>query len=248
MDTKIGQIFSTKCGDIRILEEIPQKVNYNNRRFKIQFVNTDVIKEAYWGDIREGKVKNYNQKDICGVACLGEGEFKSNDKYYYIWKSIIHRCYNPNSSSYSSYGAKGIRVCEEWLNYQNFRKWIANQDCYENIQEYDLDKDILSRINGLENKIYSPITCLLIPKELNRFLIGDSPSSGVEHPKDRNYFRTVINYKGKNIRFGYYPTFAQAKNSYCIWKYRMWVNLLDKFKFKNPNLKDILLKYNFKWN
>ena len=55
----------------------------------------------------------------------------------------------------------GCKVCEEWLNFQNFARWI-----YDNKYECDdleLDKDLL--IKG--NKIYSPNTCCLLPHEIN---------------------------------------------------------------------------------
>ena len=34
---------------------------------------------------------------------------------------MIHRCYNPKSSSWDNYGNRGIKVCERWINsYYNF--------------------------------------------------------------------------------------------------------------------------------
>ena len=33
------------------------------------------------------------------------------------------RCNNKNCKDYKWYGGKGIKVCEEWHNYLNFRKW-----------------------------------------------------------------------------------------------------------------------------
>lgn len=33
---------------------------------------------------------------------------------YHIWQGMKQRCGNPCSTSYHSYGARGIRVCEEW--------------------------------------------------------------------------------------------------------------------------------------
>lgn len=30
------------------------------------------------------------------------------------WKSMIQRCHDPNSSKYSDYGGRGIRVCDKW--------------------------------------------------------------------------------------------------------------------------------------
>jgi hypothetical protein len=36
---------------------------------------------------------------------------------------IMSRCYNENHISYKDYGAKGIRVCDEWHNRDTFREW-----------------------------------------------------------------------------------------------------------------------------
>lgn len=35
---------------------------------------------------------------------------------YRTWSSMIQRCTNPNAKNYKWYGARGISVCERWLN------------------------------------------------------------------------------------------------------------------------------------
>ena len=39
---------------------------------------------------------------------------------YYAWWHMVDRCHNPNSQSYSYYGARGIYVCECWKTFKNF--------------------------------------------------------------------------------------------------------------------------------
>lgn len=39
---------------------------------------------------------------------------------YSTWLSMIHRCHSPSNSSYATYGAKGITVCERWRKFENF--------------------------------------------------------------------------------------------------------------------------------
>ncbi len=39
---------------------------------------------------------------------------------YRSWYSMIERCINPENISYPCYGAKGISVCERWLDIRNF--------------------------------------------------------------------------------------------------------------------------------
>lgn len=45
---------------------------------------------------------------------------------YNVWLKIKARCYNPKSTSYKHYGAKGITMCKEWLNDPvAFCKWYT---------------------------------------------------------------------------------------------------------------------------
>lgn len=60
-----------------------------------------------------------------------------------IHYEIMRRCYNENFIAYKSYGAKGIKVCDEWHNRENFRKW-ANDNGYQKglrLLRYDVSKD-----------------------------------------------------------------------------------------------------------
>lgn len=41
-------------------------------------------------------------------------------KSYFIWRSMMARCYNENADRYADYGARGITVCEKWRLFENF--------------------------------------------------------------------------------------------------------------------------------
>lgn len=39
---------------------------------------------------------------------------------YAVWNTMKQRCLNPRSAAYKDYGARGIAVCERWLDFTNF--------------------------------------------------------------------------------------------------------------------------------
>jgi hypothetical protein len=50
----------------------------------------------------------------------------SKTRLYRIWQGMIQRCYNPNCHQFKWYGGRGVRVCEAWRNFPNFRDWALS--------------------------------------------------------------------------------------------------------------------------
>lgn len=44
----------------------------------------------------------------------------TNSVEYAVWNMMLQRCNNSNNSEYHNYGGRGIRVCEEWKDFENF--------------------------------------------------------------------------------------------------------------------------------
>lgn len=60
-----------------------------------------------------------------------------------IHYEMMRRCYNEKSVAYKDYGAKGIVVCQEWHDRDNFRKWALENGYVKGlrINRYDGKKD-----------------------------------------------------------------------------------------------------------
>lgn len=69
-----------------------------------------------------------------------------------IWCGIKERCTNPNADNYKWYGAEGVAVCGEWMEFLPFYEWAIH-----NGWEPGLTVD---RIDG--TKDYSPNNCRLV--------------------------------------------------------------------------------------
>ncbi len=51
----------------------------------------------------------------------------SHHRIYNIWFDMKRRCYQSQNKRFDRYGGRGIKVCEEWHDFQNFFDWsLAN--------------------------------------------------------------------------------------------------------------------------
>ena len=100
---------------------------------------------------------NSKAKQSCGCLHLDSARNKHikhrshglhNSPTYKTWKSMLERCRNPANSSYKYYGAKGISVCDEWLN--SFKNFLDDMGVRPN-------GTTLDRINNSEG--YSKTNC-----------------------------------------------------------------------------------------
>jgi len=49
---------------------------------------------------------------------LKHGE--AHTKIYWIWSAMIQRCENENNKAFKNYGGRGIKVCGQWHQFNNF--------------------------------------------------------------------------------------------------------------------------------
>lgn len=202
-----GRIYPSMHGDLKIIKY------HNSSDVTVEFVATGYRRSARPQHIKSGGVKDAFFPTIGGVGFLGG---KVEDKRsYHVWCEMIRRCYVQKEKN-GRYQERGVEVCEEWHNYQNFYKFY--EKFYK--EDYHLDKDIL--IQG--NKLYSPETCCFVPININSLFTytqakrGGLPC-GVAYNEDRggrlgNYSAQVCQGK-KNIKWlGYYANTEDAFNVY----------------------------------
>ena len=79
-------------------------------------------------------------------------------RIYDAWRMLIARCENPKAHAYKNYGGRGIKVCEEWHDFETFLQWALSNG-YEN--HLSIDR---KNVNGN----YEPSNCRWITdKEQN---------------------------------------------------------------------------------
>jgi len=215
----IGNIFKNNQGcEFEIIERI------DNFKRKIKFLDDfNYIKIVVLENIRSGNIRNLYYKSVYGTGYFGEGKYKAKikgviQKEYDCWVRILDRCYNENSN-HKNPSYRNITVCAEWHNYQIFAEWYnKNKPCIEDIK-FEVDKDLIQL--KCKNKIYSPSTCIFLPKKINTFLCNNqvnnnSGCAGVSFFKNNNKWRAYTSEFGKNkqVSLGHYFTKEEAFNAY----------------------------------
>lgn len=142
---KKSEMIGKRFGRLIVVSEEEPYVSLSGKRVLVYKCKCDCgnVKNVRGTHLRQGRVKS------CG--CLkAEQETHGNDRIAHIWMHMKNRCYNPKSTSYKNYGARGITICDEWINdFFAFKKW-ALENGYN-------DKLSIDRIDN--NGGYEPTNC-----------------------------------------------------------------------------------------
>jgi len=130
---------------------------------------------------------------------------------YKRWISIRKRCNTKTATGYSGYGARDIKMCEQWNDFAVFRDW-AIESGYK--PELEID-----RIDG--TKGYGPDNCRWATRAQNAANRSVKPGRwkyrGISRNRSAKWIATVSNKrggKGGQLYLGIFPTALQAALAY----------------------------------
>lgn len=168
-----------------------------------------------------------NDADYCVVIRDRVAGTCETCPYYDRWHSMLRRCYSKNALERNPTYENCI-VCDEWLYFMNFKRWMEKQDW----EGKDLDKDILN--NGC--KVYSPETCIFVDSRINCVtstclkVRGQYPI-GVGYRKKHRYkkYNARIQDGSKRVFLGDFENPEDAHKAWQKAKVRIMQDFLDNF-------------------
>lgn len=199
------------------------------------------FKNAHYNNFKKGNIKCPYERRYYGIGYLGEGDYKPTEnrkptRVYQTWHNMLRRCYDPKfhekQPTYKNCEADNI-----FRNFQNFGSW--DDEMYYEIEgeEMCLDKDILVK----HNKIYSPETCIYVPKAINSLFTkrqndrGDSLIGTTPVNDKYVVWCSLLNPetgKTKKEYLGYYETQEKAFEVYKYYKEKNIKEVADYYKDK----------------
>jgi hypothetical protein len=145
-----------RYGRLTIVEETEKT---DNQRKFLCLCDCGNKKEINLLRLRSGKTKSCG----CYSVELAISRSTTHGQYgtplYRVWNSMKQRCENPKTERYERYGGRGIKVCEEWLDFNCFFEWSMDNGYAEGLT--------LDRIEN--NSDYEPSNCrwTTVVKQMN---------------------------------------------------------------------------------
>lgn len=148
---KVKNLKGIKFGKLTVLDFVRIDKNYKS----VWLCKCDCGKEieVVGGNLTSGNQKSCGcnkEKRIKWASNLNKTHGDTGTKLYKIWIGMKNRCNCAGNNGYKNYGARGIKVCDEWnKSYINFKEWALKNGYKDGLS--------IDRVNV--NKDYEPNNC-----------------------------------------------------------------------------------------
>ena len=116
-------------------------------------------------DLRQGKVTSCGcaRKEKCSarMSAINTTHGHRYTRLYHVWRDMKARVFDVKHKSYKNYGGRGICICQEWLDFENFYEWAMSSGYDQNAE---FGKCTLDRIDVNGN--YEPANCRCVDMKI----------------------------------------------------------------------------------
>lgn len=229
----------TKFGKLTILEDLGMILQKSGkkRHFVRCLCDCGTIKDINWYDLKNGKIKScgcFFKRMISDLGKKITKERNGNPKHnlchtdlYKKYHQIKGECYNKNNVKYENFGGRGIKICNDWMNFENFYKWAKENG-------YSEEKKSLCRKNLDEG--FNPENCFWeSPDFLRKHCVCNESKqkiyekAGIWRKGNKDKMFEAIG-KAMKTKLQKYGTVVTANREKCSWK-QGWREIGGKRKY-----------------
>lgn len=91
--------------------------------------------------LKQGLVKSCGCLHSLSAIRHGHTEGGVRTREYNSWAGMLSRCYDPNSKIFHRYGGRGVRVCGDWLRFENFVRDMGKRPPKMSLDRIDVNGD-----------------------------------------------------------------------------------------------------------
>lgn len=205
---KVGQTYINRQGsEINVLEY------ENSTRILVEIGKTKYQQYVHAGNLISLNVHDKFAPSVAGKGIFGDAVVDVKSQVYTSWAGMLKRCYTfYEDKPRARINYEGCEVHEDFVYLPDYINWY-NKQIVE--PKWHLDKDLL--VKG--NKVYSPDTCVFLPRALNTFLTlrgndrGPYPL-GVTYHERLGKYEASCNRDGKSVYLGLHLDPSSAFEAY----------------------------------
>lgn len=182
-----------KFARLEVISESPERGNQKQILWECICDCGNSLRVAAYS-LRSGNTKSCGclQRELTVERSKSHG--LTDTRIYRIWAGILSRCDNPNARMYPNYGARGIRVSEDWHTFENFfsdmgadysddltleRKDVNGDYCVENCEWVSMKEQARNKRRYRNNKTgHTGVYEYVLAKSIALVAVIQNPSTG----------------------------------------------------------------------